>query len=52
MSTLYYPTPKFKVGDRVIADGDIAVVTEILPAADSDWNQILGLYQYYKGLLK
>ena len=30
---------KFKVGDRVIADGDEAVVTEILPAADSDFDK-------------
>lgn len=30
---------KFKVGDKVIADGDEAVVTEILPAADSDFDK-------------
>ena len=30
---------KFRVGDRVIADGDEAVVTEILPPADSDFDK-------------
>ena len=28
--------PKFKVGDKVIADGDCAVVTQLLDPADSD----------------
>jgi len=28
--------PKFKVGDKVIADGDCAVVTQLLDSADSD----------------
>lgn len=27
---------KFKVGDRVVADGDRAVITEIIRGADSD----------------
>lgn len=30
---------RFSVGDKVIADGDEAVITQILPAADSDWNK-------------
>ena len=34
-------TPKFKVGDKVIADGDCAVVTQLLDPADSDFNKII-----------
>ena len=30
---------KFQVNDLVIADGDEAVVTQIIPAADSDWDK-------------
>jgi len=39
MSSIYRPTPKFKVGDSVIADDDVATVTEILPPADSEWDK-------------
>ena len=34
--------PKFKVGDKVIADGDCAVVTQLLRAPDSDFNKTIG----------
>jgi hypothetical protein len=34
-------TPKFKVGDKVIADGDCAVVTQLLDPADSDFNKTI-----------
>jgi hypothetical protein len=30
MSSIFYPNPKFQVGDRVIADGNEGVITEIL----------------------
>ena len=33
--------PKFKVGDKVIADGDCAVVTQLLDPADSDFNKTI-----------
>ena len=35
-------TPKFKVGDKVIADGDYAVVTQLLDPSDSDFNKTIG----------
>lgn len=31
--------PKFNIGDEVIADGDHAFVTQIIPAADSEWTK-------------
>lgn len=30
------PTPKYKVGDKVIVDGDRATITAIVPPADSE----------------
>lgn len=30
---------KFKVGDKVIADGEQAVITQIIQAPDSDWDK-------------
>ena len=30
---------KFNIGDEVIADGDPAFVTQIIPAPDSEWNK-------------
>lgn len=32
-------TTKFKVGDKVIADGEKAVITQIISAPDSDWDK-------------
>ncbi len=30
------PVAKYSVGDRVIADGDCAIITEVIQAADSE----------------
>jgi len=30
------PVAKFKVGDHVIADGDCAIITEVIQPADSE----------------
>lgn len=30
---------KFNIGEEVIADGDPAFVTQIIPAPDSEWNK-------------
>jgi hypothetical protein len=34
--------PKFKVGDKVIADGSCAVITQLLDSAGSDFNKTIG----------
>ena len=35
-------TPKFKIGDKVIADGEIATITRLVHSADSDFIKTVG----------